>query len=534
MSSENQIKNLNDQTPYDFKDDLQNLIREIAEMTTKDLINFAEKVIPDSDSEKSKIIDLFIRHNLEELENSLNTAGLKFSKNSLKCESKPLINTLLQNTKHQFEEFVKNCKSAYGKDADCVLMRYFIEKYIPQELELSGIFNEKEANEIVQKAFSSILETTKFQISKETKKSILKTLESLKKPESELNLKKESKIKAITIQPKPPQFSLYTPIKKLHQKSRFNDEHDPTKLTIMHINIRKLETNFEAFRFNLTLFKRLPDVIGITETHYSHDQSNESSQNYKIPHFKLYIPENHKSEKERGVAMYVNENFKAEEIQDLSLWDEDVYESMFLEINTSASSFVCGVIYKPQFTSNPKFRPKLKNLLAEITRENKTAAICGDFNTDLLEQAQEVALKDFKMVMVKHNYVPCIIRPTRYEPQRASSSSDSGSRTLIDHIWFNKAELVSNSAILVDYFGSDHLAVCCSVKIDQPPSKTQNKFSRTLQIKDKDIKNILEKSQQELADRYLNYLVSPTKVSKSEVNNFFPTFLKKIPKQQLF
>ena len=270
----------------------------------------------------------------------------------------------------------------------------------------------------------------------------------------------------------------------------------------MHINIRKLKTNFEAFRFNLTLFKRLPDVIGITGTHYSHDHSNESLQGYKIPHFKLYIPENRKPESERGVAMYVNENFDAEEIQDLSLWDEDVYESMFLDINTHASSFVWGVIHKPQSTPNPKFCQKLKNSLAKITRENKIAAFCGDFNTDLLEQAQEVALKDFKMIMVKHNYVPCIIRPTRYEPQREptnagkknsngdrSSSSDSGSRTLIDHIWFNKAELVSNSAILVDYFGSDHFAVCCLVKIDQPSTETETKrFLRKLQVKRKDIK----------------------------------------------
>ena len=70
MSSQDQIKKPNDQTPYDFKKDLQNLIREIAKTTLEDLIKFTEKVIPDSDSEKkSKIVNLFIRDNLEEFEN---------------------------------------------------------------------------------------------------------------------------------------------------------------------------------------------------------------------------------------------------------------------------------------------------------------------------------------------------------------------------------------------------------------------------------------------------------------------------------
>ena len=126
-----------------------------------------------------------------------------------------MIQTLFQNTEDKFKEVVLNCISACESNANSVLMRYFIEKYIPQELELSVIFNEEEANEIVRKASSSILKTTKIQISNEIKKSILKTLESLKKSSSKFNLEKESKIKAITIQPKLPRFSLYNPIRKL-------------------------------------------------------------------------------------------------------------------------------------------------------------------------------------------------------------------------------------------------------------------------------------------------------------------------------
>ena len=85
------------------------------------------------------------------------------------------------------------------------------------------------------------------------------------------------------------------------------------------------------------------------------------------------------------------------------------------------------------------------------------------------------------MIVVKHNYIPCIIRLTRCKnktsssensapnnPEEPISSNEDGNPdesdslpngTLKDHnlFWFNKVALVLNSAILVDYFGSDVL-----------------------------------------------------------------------------
>ena len=75
-------------------------------------------------------------------------------------------------------------------------------------------------------------------------------------------------------------------ILQLHE--HFNDENDPTKLSIMHINMRFIYGNkkFDRFRTNLCLMKRIPDIICISETWFL---STEDLKNHMIPNYFLYM-----------------------------------------------------------------------------------------------------------------------------------------------------------------------------------------------------------------------------------------------------
>ena len=102
-----------------------------------------------------------------------------------------------------------------------------------------------------------------------------------------------TKTNAITIPKELSAFSLHTRIGELH----FDNVHDLTKLSIMHINIDSLPKRFTTFRITLTRFERLPDIIAVTETQFPCEESNEQLETkYKIPHFELHILKSKRSD----------------------------------------------------------------------------------------------------------------------------------------------------------------------------------------------------------------------------------------------
>ena len=259
-------------------------------------------------------------------------------------------------------------------------------------------------------------------------------------------------------------FSPYQSIFNIHD--HFRDKHDETKFGITHINMQSLSKNFNHFVANLFLFERMPDVICITETHFDDEQNEEE---YEIPNYRLYVSNRTKSDPfGGGVAIYVNDSFNVVKKDGLVEFKAQLFESLFLEIKTCAFTFICGVAYqtKKESETNQKkiFSENLKNCFNQLIKENKERLIvvCGDFNLDLLKDAPNY----FKEYMAEFGFIPCITKPTRYE-HRNKKNSEGISRTLIDHIWINQIDRVASSAILVDSFGSDHLAVSCLLQADQ-------------------------------------------------------------------
>ena len=250
--------------------------------------------------------------------------------------------------------------------------------------------------------------------------------------------------------------SKYTPIFKLHEV--FHDKGDPRKLSIMHININSMKGNFGTLVRHLHEFERLPDIICITETHF---QDKQNLRNFELCNYSLYV-KSRSTQGGGGVAMYVNNNFLVLARNDLNHFKEKVFESLFLEIRTRSANFrlLCGVVYRHPKASRKEFYKILTSTVKEINRDsNLTVCLCGDFNFNL---SKGDSYKKYTQIMHEHKFLCCINRPTRFYSTWISQGC-----TLIDHIWFNKGELFSNSAILVDEF-SDHLAICCSLQTEQP------------------------------------------------------------------
>ena len=126
------------------------------------------------------------------------------------------------------------------------------------------IFNKNEIN-ILQKGLSPILDSPEFNhTTVQNLFTVLKLLISTSGKTSKLDCQTKGKIDAITISTELSTFSVYTPIRELHKIYHFDDEQDPSKLNIMHININSLKAHIKILCCKLIRFKRLPDIIAVT------------------------------------------------------------------------------------------------------------------------------------------------------------------------------------------------------------------------------------------------------------------------------
>ena len=251
--------------------------------------------------------------------------------------------------------------------------------------------------------------------------------------------------------------SPYQSILELHE--HFEDKDDPTKLSVMHINIRSLTKHIDRLKTNLCLMERMPDIICICETKIP--EKKNKSETYIIPNYAFMAK--CRDTGYGGVAMYINENYIFRHPIEFE-FKEGVFEPLVVELETqSAFPFICGVIYHSSANQTKEdvesFFDLLNNCLEKIKQKEMLAVICGDFNFDL--SVSETNPNKFKKIMHENNFVPCINRPTRYP------TSDSQKPRLLDIIWVNDSRRVSKAAILVDPFMSDHLAVSCSLNVCQ-------------------------------------------------------------------
>ena len=108
-------------------------------------------------------------------------------------------------------------------------------------------------------------------------------------------------------------------------------------------------------------------------------------------------------------------------------------------------------------------------------------------------------------------FLPCIYHPTRYPNRHADDPS------LVDNIRVYKPKLVSKSAVLIDSFGSDHLAVYCTLQTSQPhfPGKKYNFTETNLQCFFEALDKLNWKTQKEnvnaLFDEFRENLIEATK-----------------------
>ena len=123
-------------------------------------------------------------------------------------------------------------------------------------------------------------------------------------------------------------------------------------------------------------------IIAVTETWI---QNNSPSPYGNLENYN-FISNSKKIAKGGGVGLYIKNCYKFNLIDELTIMNEKIFESIFIKIQLDNENLFCGNIYRSPSNDNPLNENFLNNLYNCIHNSNESLNKCfitGDFNYDL-------------------------------------------------------------------------------------------------------------------------------------------------------
>ena len=150
-----------------------------------------------------------------------------------------------------------------------------------------------------------------------------------------------------------------------------------------------------------------------------------------------------------GSFLYIEKSLKPSRRTDLEslLYVSKILESTFAEISRGSSSIIIGSIYKHPSMNPEDFFSKLGTLLEQVSHENKTLVLLGDFNIDLLKFDSKPEVIKFLDILSSYLLKPYITLPTRIT---------NNTKSLIDNIFISSNHHSTSSGNFLTGI-SDHL-----------------------------------------------------------------------------
>ena len=167
-----------------------------------------------------------------------------------------------------------------------------------------------------------------------------------------------------------------------------------------------------------------------------------------------FVFRNRTNKSRGGVAIYIRKNIEYKLREDLDIFVEGEFESIFLETVINNNKTVIGEIYRVPNSNINQSIERYDEIFSK-TKDAKNVIIGTDQNFDLLKIESHKQTADLFNNAFANSLMPTITKPTRIT---------HASATLIDNIYvkFNNNHINLNSAILVTDI-SDHLPVFCFI-----------------------------------------------------------------------
>ena len=192
-------------------------------------------------------------------------------------------------------------------------------------------------------------------------------------------------------------------------------------LSLVHINACSLNKNFGDLQHLFSCTKNFFDIIAISETRITKQVSLLNNLNPNNYSFEFTPTETSAG----GTLLYIANHLSYKCRNDLNIYKKIELESTFIEIvNPRKSNIIVGVIYRhPSMDLNDFNCNYLSKLLENISKEQKSVFLLGDFNVNLLNYNEHNQTNEFLDFLASNSFIPLIL-PTRIT---------SHSNTLIDN-----------------------------------------------------------------------------------------------------
>ena len=241
-----------------------------------------------------------------------------------------------------------------------------------------------------------------------------------------------------------------------------------TKLSIININIRGLNSNLLALKSFLSQLNYRIDIIVITESHLDHN----SAQLIQLDGYKrIYLNRNSYG---GGLFVLVNSNITFE-INDKMTQIFDTHECLTFDVKIpkyNKISFVC--IYRPPERNFRKFFEFFKS--KERYLKSGNVVLVGDVNICPVRDQNKAGFTDFQILMTSTNFEQLIKFPTYM--------SNQGNKSLLDHVWCNLG--VQSESYVLDVKLADHLPSVTFFDVESNINEVSTRF-RNFSNRNKDI-----------------------------------------------
>ena len=221
--------------------------------------------------------------------------------------------------------------------------------------------------------------------------------------------------------------------------------HKNKSLSLFHINACSLNKIFDDLQHLLSSTKKVFDIIAVSDTRITKEVSLLNNLNLNHYSFEFTPTETSAG----GTLLYIANHLSYKCRNDLNIYKKNELEYTFIEIvNPKKSNIIVGVIYRHPSMDLADFNSNyLNKLLENISKEQKSVYLLGDFNVNLLNYNEHNQTNEFLDSLASNSFIPLILQPTRIT---------SHSNTLIDNIFSNVIELDIISGNLTATI-SDHL-----------------------------------------------------------------------------
>ena len=189
------------------------------------------------------------------------------------------------------------------------------------------------------------------------------------------------------------------------------------KYRILHIHIQGLLSSLDNLKLlleRLTQNKVTIDVILICEIFLHGSNTDSNYENIcKISGYD-FIFKNRQKKTKGGIALYMSNNIQYIRRDDLSIFHEGEYESLFVEIKDAQKNVIIGEIYRVPGTHEQQSLERYEESISLILAEgNKNTILATDQNFNFLNINEHKHTSDLLELYLSNGLIPTITRPTR-------------------------------------------------------------------------------------------------------------------------